>query len=116
MPTIESEVALSDAVLEAARSAVASFPGNPYAESPWQSCGVKNPPLLTLLDGLIGAAEPVANAIADNCWDDCHPVPAAGAKDIAERLHRIADTLTAAAAAPNAAGWSLPSCTGKELV
>jgi hypothetical protein len=69
-----------------------------------------------LLDQLIGAIEPVAAAIADNAWDDALPVPAASAKGLAEALYRIAGTITTAAAAPDATGWSLPSCTGKELV
>jgi hypothetical protein len=116
MPFPTCEGALSDAVLQAARQAVADFPGNPYAEDPWRHCGPRNQPLLVLLDQLIGACEPVAAAIADNCWDDCLPIPADGAKGLADALHRIADTLTAAAAAPDAAGWSLPSMTGKELV
>jgi len=100
--TIEAEGALADEVLRAARQVVerysAQFPV--YNRDPWQGCGVKNPPLLTLLDQLIGAAEPVAAAIADNCWDDCLPVPAA-AKGMAEALHKLADTITAAAAAPD---------------
>jgi hypothetical protein len=115
--TLESESVLTDAVLQAASTAVANLPGNPYAHGrDWQGCGVKNPPLLTVLDGLISAAAVTANAIADNCWDDCLPLKAADAKGLAEALHRIGDTITAAASAPDAAGWSLPSCTGKELV
>lgn len=117
--TVQAEGGLADDVLQAARAVVerhaAQF--DVYIDrNPWAGAGVKNPPLLTLLDQLIGACEPVANAIADNAWDDCLPVPAASAKGLAQALHRIADTITAAAAAPDAAGWSLPSCTGKELV
>lgn len=117
-PTIiQAEAALSDDVLQAARAVVEQHRFTVYpCGDPWAGSGVKNPPLLTLLDQLIGAMEPVDNAIADNAWDDCLPVPAAGAKGLADALHRIADTITAAAAAPDAAGWSLPSCTGKELV
>jgi len=116
MPSQSCEGALSDAVLQAARAALADFPGNPYAEDPWQHCGPRNQPLLVLLDALVDASTAVAAAIADNCWDDCLPIPADGAKGMAAALHRIADTITAAAAAPDAAGWSLPSMTGKELV
>jgi len=117
--TVEAEGALSDEILQAARAIVERSTAQGHAYAPgygWRNCGVKNPPLLTLLDMLIGAAEPVANAIADNAWDDCLPVPADGAKGLALALHRIADTITAAASAPDATGWSLPSCTGKELV
>ena len=116
--TIEAEGALADDVLQAARQVVerysAQFPV--YNRDPWQGCGVKNPPLLTLLDQLIGAAEPVAAAIADNSWDDCLPVPADKAKGMADALHRLAETITAAAAAPDRTDWSLPSMSGKELV
>jgi len=115
--TVQAEGALSDDVLRAARAVVERHPYTVYpCGDPWAGAGTKNPPLLTLMDQLIGAMEPVVNAIADNAWDDCLPVPAAGAKGLADALHRIADTITAAAAAPDAAGWSLPSCTGKELV
>mgnify|MGYP006266351607 CR=1 FL=1 len=118
--TIEAEGALSDLVLSAAREIVdrhvAEHPAYPGG-NPWRGCGVKNPPLLTLLDQLIGAAEPVANAIADNCWDDCLPVPSEGAKRLADALHRIANTITVATAAPDSTGWdSAPSMSGKELV
>ena len=91
--------ALADEVLQAARAVLEqhSFPVY-YGTDPWAGCGVKNPPLLTLLDQLIGAMEPVAAAIADNTTDDCLPVPLAGAKRLAEDLHRIADLITAAAA------------------
>jgi len=99
--TITAEGALSDDVLQAARAVVeryaATFPVY-TGTSPWAGCGIKNPPLLTLLDQLIGAMEPVAAAIADNATDDCLPVPLAGAKRLAEDLHRIADLITAAAA------------------
>ena len=94
--------ALADDVLQAARTVVEQHRHNVYpGGDPWAGCGIKNPPLLTLLDQLIGAMEPVAGAIADNAWDDCLPVPAAGAKGLADALHRIADTITAAASAPS---------------
>jgi hypothetical protein len=118
-PAIACEGALSGEILEAARALVDRAITNGHAYAPgegWHNCGAKNPPLLTLLDMLIGAAEPIANAIADNAWDDMHPIPADGAKGLAQRLHRMADAITAAASAPDATGWSLPSCTGKELV
>jgi len=125
--TITAEGGLSDAVLQAARAVVerhsARLPVY-YGRDPWQGCGPKNAPLLTLLDQLVGAIEPLAAAIADNATDDCIPVPLEGAKRLAEDLHQLADRITAAAAAPDPdvapvrlpAGWSLPSATGKELV
>jgi len=117
--TITAEGALSDDVLQAARSVVeryaTAFPVY-TSTNPWSGCGIKNPPLLTLLDQLIGAMEPVAAAIADNAWDDSLPVPADGAKRLADALHRVADAISTAAAAPDRNEWSLPSMTGKELV
>jgi hypothetical protein len=124
MPTtitrpVAAEGALSDEILQAARAIVERHAaiGSTYAPGAgWHNCGVKNPPLLTLLDHMIGACEPVASAISDNAWDDSLPVPADGAKQLAEALHRIADVITTAAAAPDSTSWSLPSMTGKELV
>jgi len=109
--------ALADEVLQAARAVLEqhSFPVYTGID-PWANCGAKNPPLLTLLDQLIGACEPLAAAIADNAWDDCLPIPADGAKRLAENLHRLADVITNAAAAPDATSWGLPSMSGKELV
>ncbi len=112
---INAEAALSDEILQAARGIVER--NDSYFErQSWSGAGKKNLPLLILLDYLIGACEPLANAVADNAWDDTCPIPADGAKRLAEDLHRIADTISAAAAAPDASAWSLPSCTGKELV
>lgn len=112
---INAEGALSDQILQAAR-AIVERDDTYYERQAWKGAGKKNLPLLILLDQLIGACEPLANAVADNAWDDTCPIPADGAKRLAEDLHRIADTISAAAAAPDASTWSLPSCTGKELV
>lgn len=112
-----AEGALADEVLQAARLVLETHSFLVYTGTdPWAGCGVKNPPLLTLLDQLIGAMEPVAAAIADNAWDDLLPVPADGAKRLADALHRVADAISTAAAAPDRNEWSLPSMTGKELV
>ena len=115
MDALTAAPALSDQVLQAARDVISRHPGH-YAHQAWAGAGAKNRPLLTLLDQMVSACEPLAAAIADNAWDDALPVPADGAKGLADALHRIADIITAAAAAPDSAGWSLPSCTGKELV
>lgn len=112
---IDAESVVADAVLGAARAAIEAAPAT-FAAARWRAAGVKNQPLLPLLDGLICAASATANAIADNAWDDQLPIPADGAKGLAQALHRIADTISAAASAPDCSGWSLPSMTGKELV
>ena len=115
--TTATAITLQSEILQAARQVVESGRFTTHLDDePWAGAGVKNPPLLTLLDCLIDATDSLANAIADNAWDDCLPVPADGAQRLAQVLHRIADTITAAASAPDASAWSLPSCTGKELV
>jgi hypothetical protein len=98
-----AEGALADEVLQAARLVLEQNPFRVYTGTdPWAGCGIKNPPLLTLLDQLIGACEPLTAAIADNAWDDCLPIPADGAKRLAENLHRLADVITTAAVATDA--------------
>ena len=115
--TITAEAALSDQILQAARAIVvrhqASLPVY-YGSDPWAGCGVKNPPLLTLLDQLVGACEPVANAIADNCNDDDAPLPFDGAKNLAQAFHAIGDIISACA--EHHCAVSMPSMTGKELI
>lgn len=122
-PTIAAEGAISDEVLQAARAIVErrAAQGLAYARGyGWQDCGIKNPPLLTLLDMLIGACEPVANAIADNCNDDDALLPFDSAKGLADALQNMADTIRACGesrrAVPMPAGWSLPSMTGADLI
>lgn len=110
--TLECEGALSDAVLQVARQAVADFPGNPYAGHPWQQCGPRNQPLMPLLDALVDATAAVVGAIQDNNEE----LPANGAKGLADELRQMAETLMSVSVAPAGVGWSLPSMTGKELV
>ncbi|MEN9780945.1 MAG: hypothetical protein RL014_2093 [Pseudomonadota bacterium] len=103
---------LQSEILQAARQVVESGQFTVYLEDePWAGAGIKNPPLLTLLDCLIDAAGSLAAAIADNATDDSLPVPLNGAKQLAENLHRIADLVTAAAAAPdpNVASVRMPA-------
>ena len=79
-------------------------------------CSVKNRPLLPVLEILISAATVQADAVADNALDDCRPIPADIARDLAQACHRLGDIITAAAAAPDSVGWSLPSMTGQEWI
>jgi hypothetical protein len=95
---------------------ILEFTRNLVAGRPAFAGGPKNGPLLPVLRALVEAGTIQAAAIADNAWDDCRPIPAGIAKDLAEACHRLGDAITAAAAAPNAAGWSLPSMSGKEWV
>jgi len=83
--TTPTEPTLHGEILSAARQIVESGRFTIHLEDdPWAGAGVKNPPLLTLLDCLVGASGSLANAIADNAWDDCLPVPAAGAARMAQ--------------------------------
>lgn len=115
--TTTKPTTLQSEILQAARQIVESGRFTTHLDdAPWAGAGIKNPPLLELLDCLIDATGSLANAIADNAWDDCLPVPADGAQRMADALRSIADTITTASAAPDSTGWSLPSMTGKELV
>jgi len=110
---LQCELALSDAILQAARAALPMHPGQ------WISlpAGARNnESLLALLLALLDAAQVTASAVADNAFDDCRPLPRDFAAGLAAQARRIADDLTNAADAPDAAGWSLPSMSGKELV
>lgn len=115
--TIECEAAMSDAVLQAARAAMPADPARWFADP---TCITRLPekqrPLLPLLIALLDAAEATAKAIADNAWDDSAPVERAMAEGLASQAYRLGADITNATQCPNAAGWSLPSMTGKELV
>lgn len=113
MPALECDAAFSDMVLQAARQAL---PENADSLGYSSSSGTKNAPLMPLLVALMDATGTVANAVADNAWDDCQPIAAQLADDLARQARRIADDLINATQCPDAAGWSLPSMTGKELV
>lgn len=113
---IEPESALASEILEIARAITDRYLGSYWsAQRCWNDCGRRNQPLLLLLDAMTDASTATARAIEDNCWDEQHPIPADKARQLAEALHRIADTITRAAA-PADNNWSLPSMTGKELV
>ena len=108
--TPECEGALSDLVLQAARTVVTSHPDWAYTGNPWKACSVKNQPLLTLLDCLIDAASAVATAINDNAWDDSSPVPAVIAFAFDEQARRIGSQLISASECPTGT-YELPSFT-----
>lgn len=110
---IECEGALSNLVLQAARAAI---PAQPDRLLQLPDCGPQNQPLLLLLVGLIDATKVVAAAIADNAWDNCRPIDSDLAVELAANATAIANDLRNATACPDAAGWSMPSATGRELL
>lgn len=107
---LECDGAASDAVLQAARAALSSTPGQ------WTDAGVRNRPMMPLLVALLEATAKVAAAVADNAFEDCVPMPRDLANDLNRDAQRIAGDILNAAGAPSCQGWSLPSMSGKELV
>lgn len=99
-PLLQAEGGLADDVLQSAQHIVnrhtEKFTVYGYS-SPWDKCSPENQHLLTLLDQLIGAIEPVANEIADNAWDEQSPVPKDGAKGLADALRKVADIVESSA-------------------
>ena len=116
-PAMECDAALSDRVLQAARAAVPADAARYFADAMrLSSAGPRNEPLLPLLIALLDATKTVAAAVADNAWDECRPIDRQLTTDLARQAQAIAADITNASDCPNAAGWSLPSMSGKELV
>ncbi len=111
--TLECQGALSDLILQAARSAI---PAHVDRLITLPAAGVRNDPLLPLLVGLLDAAQVTAKAVADNAWDDCQPLPKELADDLAKQCRAIAADLENANQCPDASTFSLPSMTGREWV
>ena len=112
-----TESALSDLVLRAARAAMPIDPAQHFADpTPFRQLGPKNCPMVPLLMAQLDACEQTAQAIADNCWDDSLPLDRRMAEDMANQCYRLGAVIQNATQCPAAAGWSLPSCTGKELI
>jgi hypothetical protein len=111
-PALECDGALSDLILQAARAAI---PAHVDSLLTVPDVGPRNQPLLPLLLGLLDAAQVTASAVADNAWDSAPFLPRDLVSDLAKQCRSIAAALESASASP-AAGWSLPSMTGKELV
>ena len=106
------QTVVSDMILQAARQAV---PADTERLMLLPDCGARNKPLLPLLVGLVEALKVTAQAVADNAWDEHHPLEFGLSAELAGQCRAIAsDLINAAAASPK--GWSLPSMTGKELV
>lgn len=111
--SLQCETVISDAVLQAARHAI---PADAHRWLCLPGDSLKNEPLLPLLIGLLDATKAVANAVADNSWDDCRPVDKQLASDLARAAQETAAAITSATQCPDASTWSLPSASGKELV
>ena len=115
MADLQCDAALSDAVLQAAR-AVIPADWERWWRAAMPSNGIRNKPLIPLLTSLLDATQTVAAAVADNAWDESHPIDKELARDLAKQALKISDDLINATQCPDCREWSLPSMTGKELV
>jgi hypothetical protein len=108
---------MSEAVLQAATAAMPADPLRWMAGADAiRALGAKNEPLIPLLMALLDSAQVVAAAIADNAWDDSLPLTKELSRGLADQAVRISTDILNGADCPNAAAWSLPSMSGKELV
>jgi hypothetical protein len=91
---IECDGALSDLILQAARSVI---PAHVDSLLTVPDVGPRNRPLLPLLLGLIEAAAVTARAVGDNAWDAARPLDPELAADLARQCRSIALALEDAA-------------------
>jgi len=96
---IECDGALSDLILQAARQAI---PADVERLITLPDSGICNQPLLPLLVGLIDATEQVAEAVADNAWDESIPLDRELMADLAKQARAIASAIESASACPDA--------------
>ena len=95
---IECDGALSDLILQAARQAI---PGDVDRLITLPDSGRRNNPILPLLVGLIDATQQVAQAVADNAWDESRPLDRELMSDLARQSRAIATSIETASACPD---------------
>jgi hypothetical protein len=96
---IECDGALSDLILQAARQAI---PGYASQLITLPDSGRLNQPILPLLVGLIDATQQVAQAVADNAWDESIPLDRELMTDLARQSRAIATAIESASTCPDA--------------
>jgi hypothetical protein len=96
---IERDGALSDLILQAARQAI---PGYVSQLITLPDSGRLNQPILPLLVGLIDATQQVAQAVADNAWDESIPLDRELMADLARQSRAIATAIESASSCPDA--------------
>ena len=96
---IECDGALSDLILQAARQAI---PADVEQLITLPDSGRRNQPILPLLVGLIDATQQVAQAVADNAWDESIPLDRKLMADLARQSRAIATTIESASDCPDA--------------
>jgi hypothetical protein len=96
---IECDGALSDLILQAARQAIPN-------DASWlitlPDSGRRNNPILPLLVGLLDATQQVAQAVADNAWDESRPLDRKLMANLARQSRAIATAIESASDCPDA--------------
>ena len=95
---LECDGALSDLILQAARQAI---PADVNRLITLPDSGRRNNPILPLLVGLIDATQQVAQAVADNAWDESLPLDRELMNDLARQSRAIAAAIETASACPD---------------
>lgn len=95
---IECDGALSDLILQAARQAI---PADVDRLITLPDSGRRNNPIMPLLVGLIDATQQVAQAVADNAWDESLPLDRELMSDLARQSRAIATAIETASACPD---------------
>lgn len=104
---IQCDAALSQRVLDAVRAAI---PPNAAQAYHLPHAGLKNNPLLVQLLAMLDATRAVASAVADNAWDDCHPIPADIAEELQKISTRISSEIDTASKSPDRSCWETAEC------
>ena len=97
--SLKCDNALSDLILQAARQAI---PGYVDRLITLPDSGRLNQPILPLLVGLIDATQQVAQAVADNAWDESIPLDRELMSDLSRQSRAIATAIETASACPDA--------------
>lgn len=95
---LECDGALSDLILQAARQAI---PADVNRLITLPDSGRRNNPILPLLVGLIDATHQVAQAVADNAWDESLPLDRELVSDLARQSRAIAAAIETASTCPD---------------
>ena len=95
---IKCDGALSDLILQAARQAI---PGYVDRLITLPDSGRLNQPILPLLVGLIDATQQVAQAVADNAWDESIPLDRELMSDLSRQSRAIATAIETASTCPD---------------
>ena len=97
------QTVVSDLILQAARQAV---PSDVERLMLLPDCGARNKPLMPLLVGLVEALQVTAKAVADNAWDESHPLDSRLAEKLYQQCAAIGADIRNATQCPDARTWA----------